>query len=180
MRLAAACAFGVMGILMLFRADRTVNGLSTQESRLVFATIELCIFLAALFQFVYAMRLRASATIHRNGITIYTRPNRMLCTIPWSSVCRCAYLPAGSLHKPPYMMVITSFSALIDGKSAFLQETALPEKVAKKYRMDEAMERLARGEMTQAEFDQQGVYLLAVTKKEFQAVAHIREKRRIL
>ena len=166
-RVIAGVIFLILWLLCPLVKEINSNGFSNSNAVFLFSILKAVALLMAMIQFLHAIRTQAFACIDINGINIFKRPRIETAKILWKDVCKLTYIPAASLHKPAYIMIVTSYSATLGGTPAFTQTSALSEKVVKNYLLDETMEKLAHGDITQEQFVQQGVYLMAATKADF-------------
>ena len=128
---------------------------------IVTLSLSVCIGLYIFYRFV---RPTSFAMIQDDGIHIFSRKNEEIAFIPWESVKMCKRV--SSEGRFSYLMLIFQFDATYAKHPVALckegQRPAYEE--VWQHRLDECMDKLSRGKLTEEEFKQIPYLLLAPSK----------------
>ena len=161
---AVSIAIALLGIFVIaYKA-----GLPIGFVEIFFAVLLVILLALGVRSWHNANKLKASAILDESGIHIITKEE--ICLITWQEVYACNLIPAGSNARPPYMLVILDAKAIIDDTLAIHVNTPVSDKTAKRYRLDETMESLAADRISAQEFKDKKVFLVGVTKRQYQKI----------
>ena len=123
--------------------------------------IFVCFSSVILYRFI---RWTSYAMIQEDGIHVFSRKKEELSFIPWKSVKTCKQVWAEG--KFDYLMLIFQYNATYAKRPVALYKEGLRPtyKEVWQHRMDECMDKLARGKLTEEEFRQIPYLLLAPSK----------------
>ena len=118
-----------------------------------------------IFFFVLAIIQRTYYMFMPNGIYIYKRSDILLATIQWDSVLSYSVLERNrNSNYPYYFVAVLDKTAMINGQLAIVCSGKISDRIANKFLLNRAAERLARGKITTEQVLTQKVYLISVTK----------------
>lgn len=140
----------------------------TWERALLIVIASLCVSAVACLLFPIA-RPVSFALLQDDGIHIFSSKKEALTVIPWKKVKMCKRV-RGEVNNPWYAMLILRFGGTFCGKQAerYRSSPRAKLKEVKQYRLDERMEMLSRGELTEEEFLDIPFLLLLADEREFE------------
>ena len=120
-----------------------------------------CLIFVLLYRFV---RRTSYAMIQDDGIHVFSQKQEELAFIPWKSVKMCKQV--ASEGRFTYLMLIFQYNATYAKRPVAVKNFAVPTyEEVRQHRLDECMDKLARGELTEEEFRQIPYLLLVPGKK---------------
>ena len=138
---------------------------NTKQDVFSVAIMFIFMIIMGIFCFVLARLQRAYYMFMPDGIYIYKRSDILLATILWDSVLSYSVLKRNhNSNYPYYFVAVLDKTAMINGQLAIICSGKISDRIANKFLLNRAAERLARGKITTEQFLTQKVYLISATK----------------
>lgn len=119
--------------------------------------------------FLCALQQRLYYVFMIDGIYIYKRPGVLLTRILWRNVPTYTIMkPNRRSNYPYYLVLIMNEDAMMNKKLAITCSGKISDRRAKQYLLHRSAEQLARNKITSEQFQQQNVYLIAVTEQQME------------
>ena len=136
----------------------------TKDIHVLMIVIQSLLFWFGLYVLYRFLRRTSYAMILDDGIHIFSRKKEELTFIPWESVKECKLVRAEGRFA--YLMLIFQYDATYAKKPVALYKPGQRPtyKEVWQHRMDECMDKLSRGKLTEKEFKQIPYLLLAPSK----------------
>ena len=121
-----------------------------------------------LFFLYLVIRPTSFAIIQNDGLHIFSPEKKELTVVPWDNVKMCKWIRGE--QKYWYAMLVIQLNATFCGKpvTTYKSEPRANLREVKKYRLDERMEALSQGKLTEEEFLNIPFLLLLADKNEFE------------
>ena len=120
-------------------------------------------------QFLIGMQYRAVAVLSEYGVCIYEK-EEVLYSLPWKDIEYIKLLNGSGVRQH---IALVSVHASRNDKNFIASCSRLTGKIARKYRLDRAMEKLVRGKITKQQFEAQGVYMLADYPRQYTEIERL-------
>ena len=158
----------VAAVLFVLRACLDFSNMRSNCTLHVFWGMMIVCVCFAIIQIILGIRYKSVAIISESGIGIYGN-DKLYCLIPWNSVVKINLLTGTTVKQ--HIAVVTEDASAQDYQ--FIHSCSnLTQKTAKKYCLDDVMEKFVRGKITQQQFEKQGIYLLTMNIQQFEKVNH--------